>query len=141
MSAGDPATLAKYVLTKRLMDVQSVVRLCIDGRHPDIDIPEHLWERADVELYIGRGTRPRIQNLYIHPIVGITGTLRMQSTPYHCVLPWAAIYGIGSHMWWGEIPECQRAKYDLPRSAMVGSAPAPNPFRVVPNEGGPNHAA
>lgn len=145
MTIGNPEVLAKYLLAKRLMEVQSVVRLLVDGRHPDIDLPEHLWERADVELYIGHGTRPRIRNLYIHPIVGITGTLRMQSVPYHCALPWAAIYGIGSTMWWGEIPECQRAKYDLPRALMVGSpVPVPrNPLRSVPcqNDGGPPHAA
>ncbi len=129
----------KYEAARELIDQRGTCRVVCDGRHPDIDLPSELWESPRVELQLGRRSGSR--DLRLHPITGISGTLSFGGLPYHCSLPWASIYVIGPHVWFGEVPADARKHFEPPpqlRSALRLITPIDqNP---TPNGGGP-HAA
>jgi hypothetical protein len=131
---------AKFNLTRKVLQDARRVRLRVDGRHPDADLPSHLWELPHVALDFGLDMT--IPDLHVHPILGVMGTLQFRAVPHHCKLPWAAIWGIGDYLWPGEVPEEMRERFhvETPRPTAARSTSTPARLRVVRWEGGPDAA-
>ena len=72
--------------------------LQVDGRRDGVELPAHLLKNTLVVLQLGLDVLIPIPDLVIDEN-GVAATLSFQRTPFHCVIPWSAIFGIsdGEH--------------------------------------------
>lgn len=112
---------------------KGVVRVYLDGRHPDAVLPGHLIVPA-VQLEVGYDLPRPIHDLRVDPLDGIEGTFSYMRVPHATVVPWAAVFALvyesEEYMWPGEVPRAVRGYYHLPET----HAPRRRPrhLRLVP---------
>jgi stringent starvation protein B len=106
----------------------------IDARRPEVEVPPRLRNDPRLVLRFGYGLSPAIADLEVDDR-GISGTLTFGGQPFHCVLPWPAVYGAmvdgeqRGTVWPEDVPEdvltggSEAAAAPAPGGASVASAP------------------
>jgi stringent starvation protein B len=99
----------------------------VDARRAEVSVPARFRADASLVLRFGFSLSPAIADLAVDDN-GISGTLTFGGQPFHCVLPWTAVYAA---MVEGE----QRGTVwpeDVPEDVLTGSAEAPAPAAAEP---------
>jgi len=65
----------------------------VDGRAEGVELPEHLKTDPAVVLQLGYQLAVPIVDLTVDD-AGVSATLSFRRTPFHCKIPWPAIYGM-----------------------------------------------
>jgi len=104
---------------------RGVAMLHLDARRPGVTVPpEH---RDEAHLRLNLSHRYGIPDLAIGD-ASVQATLSFGGRPFHCVLPWEAIFGITSHAGEGQVwPE------DLPVEVSAHSEAALRPAESPPS--------
>ena len=78
-----------------LLDIleRSTAYLQIDGRAAGVVLPEHLRANPSVILQVGYQMAIPIVDLKLDD-EGWRGTLSFARSPFHCQVPWSAVYGV-----------------------------------------------
>jgi len=98
----------------------------VDARRAEVAVPARFRADPSLVLRFGYSLNPAIVDLGVDE-VGISGTLTFGGTPFHCVLPWTAVYAA---MVEGE----QRGTVwpeDVPEDVLTGGGDAPAPLPPV----------
>jgi stringent starvation protein B len=131
----DTAAPDKRSVVEQLLE-QGAVLVHVDARKPEVGVPARFRGDPKLVLRFGYGLNPAIVDLAVDER-GISGTLTFSGQPYHCELPWTAVYaavveGAQKGMVWPEdIPDVVLAP--PPRPGAPGTlgtsddAPAPVP--------------
>jgi stringent starvation protein B len=99
----------------------------VDARRAEVSVPARFRADASLVLRFGFSLSPAIADLAVDDD-GISGTLTFGGQPFHCVLPWTAVYAA---MVEGE----QRGTVwpeDVPEDVLTGSAEPPAPVPAEP---------
>lgn len=86
------------------------VLIHFDARRPDVQVPPRFAREAKLVLRFGHKLTPPIPDLTIDE-AGVAGTLTFGGVPFHCVLPWSAIFAAVQDgdqrgmVWPDDIPE------------------------------------
>jgi stringent starvation protein B len=94
----------------------------VDARRAEVAVPPRFRADASLVLRFGYSLSPAIADLSVDD-TAISGTLTFGGQPFHCVLPWTAVYAA---MVEGE----QRGTVwpeDVPEDVLTGTAEAPAP--------------
>jgi stringent starvation protein B len=94
----------------------------VDARRAEVSVPTRFRADASLVLRFGYALSPAIADLSIDD-TAIAGTLTFGGQPFHCVLPWTAVYAA---MVEGE----QRGTVwpeDVPEDVLTGTAEPPSP--------------
>jgi stringent starvation protein B len=110
---GPPGAMPKKreVVNKLLQDGPVLVHL--DARRPGVDVPDQFREDPKLVLRFGFGLSPPIPDLEVDDH-GVRATLTFRGRPFHCRVPWAAVYAVvaedGRGLVWPEHvpPEVQK---------------------------------
>jgi hypothetical protein len=78
-----------------LLKHEPIVRVYVNPGFAGVDIPDYLYSQAFVVLEIGLSMTCLITDLAIDQEC-LSGTLRFGSGFYTCVVPWGAVFGMGS---------------------------------------------
>ena len=73
---------------------RGIAMLHLDARRPGVSVPAQYAQNPDLRLNLSY--RYQIHDLEIGDD-GVQATLSFGGRPFHCVVPWEAIYGISSH--------------------------------------------
>ena len=107
---GSIAELKKNVIDRLLVD-EDFFLVVVDPRYPGVRLPDYLAQSEQpVGLSIGLRMVIPIPDLKVDE-AGIQGTLSFSRTPFHCVIPWAAMVQVSSneeHLVWVVPPERRR---------------------------------
>ncbi len=108
----------------------------VDARRAEVSVPPRFRADPSLVLRFGYTLSPSIADLAVDD-VGVSGTLTFGGQPFHCVLPWTAVYAA---MVEGE----QRGTVwpeDVPEDVLTGGgespAPAPVPAEAASEASGP----
>ena len=106
----------------------------VDARRAEVSVPPRFRADPSLVLRFGYTLSPSIADLAVDD-VGVSGTLTFGGQPFHCVLPWTAVYAA---MVEGE----QRGTVwpeDVPEDVLTGGGetPAPLPVAQVQEEPAP----
>jgi hypothetical protein len=85
-------TTKKELLVQLLSEGHVFVQL--DGRADGVELPDFLRGDPAVVLQLGYDMPVPIPDLAVDD-AGIVATLSFRRTPHRCVVPWAAVYGMG----------------------------------------------
>lgn len=93
------------------------VYVVLDARRDGVEVPQHLKGDCALKLQVGLGLHPPIHDLKCTE-AGISGTLSFNRQPFHCTLPWDAIFALVDSksygkVWEDELPEEFRAKAEV----------------------------
>ena len=131
----DTAAPDKRSVVEQLLE-QGAVLVHVDARKPEVAVPARFRGDPKLVLRFGYGLNPAIVDLAVDER-GISGTLTFSGQPYHCELPWTAVYaavveGAQKGMVWPEdIPDVVLAppprldSAGQPSAATEDDAPAP----------------
>lgn len=72
---------------------KSPMRVHLDPRRNGVVVPVHYHEHPSLILELGRNLRVPIPDLVVDD-VGVSGTLTFGGEPFHCVVPWGAVFGL-----------------------------------------------
>ena len=72
---------------------QGPVLIHVDPRRPGVAVPARFAADPGLRLRFGYGLSPAIANLVIDDLQ-VAGTLSFGGVPFHCVLPWTAVYAV-----------------------------------------------
>ncbi len=90
--ARDAAELTKQQLFEQIIyDGSALIR--VDARRAGVVVPAKYATDPDLVLDIGADMTPPIPDLHVDA-VGVTGSLTFDGKPFHCVIPWSAVFGI-----------------------------------------------
>jgi len=112
----------KHDVLERLLD-EGPVLIQLDARRPGVDVPGEFTDDARLVLRLGFGLTPPIHDLSLCD-EGVSATLTFSGSPYHCVVPWHAMYAVVSTVgdrrmvWPEDIPSEALAEF----SAQVGAS-------------------
>jgi len=107
----------------------------VDARRAEVSVPPRFRADASLVLRFGYTLSPAIADLSVDDNA-IGGTLTFGGQPFHCVLPWTAVYAA---MVEGE----QRGTVwpeDVPEDVLTGTAEPPAPMPVAPEASAPTAA-
>lgn len=116
--------LSKANYVRELLARDSIAILCVNGKHPEVELPELYRQRAKVTLSFATGGANPIKNMKIGDS-GLTATLAFnpavvagEECAFDCYLPWGAVYGIlelaGKGLCWAEdVPAEVAPKYNV----------------------------
>jgi stringent starvation protein B len=99
----------------------------VDARRAEVSVPARFRADASLVLRFGYTLSPAIADLSVDD-AAISGTLTFGGQPFHCVLPWTAVYAA---MVEGE----QRGTVwpeDVPEDVLTGSSEPPAPVSAAP---------
>ena len=93
----------------RALMVQGSVFVYLDPRAPGVIVPRHLARQPQLVLQVGLDLVVPIPDLRVDED-GLSGTLSFNRAPFHCRIPWSAVYTLhddeGMGMVWREdMPE------------------------------------
>ena len=111
------------------------VLIHVDGRRPEVAVPQRFREDASLVLRFGYSLSPPIKDLGIDD-TALSGTLTFGGSPFHVVLPWTAVYAA---MVEGE----QRGTVwpeDVPEDVLAGTAEAAGAVPVSAEPDSPKRA-
>lgn len=89
---------------------EGAVLVHIDARRDDVKVPAHFRGQSKLVLRFGYGLSPAIADLVVDDFE-LSGTLTFGGMPFHCVLPWHAVYAAvvegaeKGHVWPEDVPE------------------------------------
>ncbi len=89
---------------------EGAVLVHIDARREGVIVPNHLHGQSKLVLRFGFGLSPAIADLVVDD-QELSGTLTFGGLPFHCVLPWHAVYAAvvegadKGHVWPEDVPE------------------------------------
>lgn len=112
--SGAPTLPAKHQFIESLLGTGPVL-LHVDARKPEVAVPTHLKQDPKLVLRFGYGLTPAIHDLEVGA-EHVAGTLTFGGVPFHCVLPWTAIYAAVSEadqramVWHEDVPEAVLAQ-------------------------------
>jgi hypothetical protein len=103
--AGDTPSKKEQLL--KLLDRGSVF-VHLDPRREHVVVPDWLSHKPQLVLQLGRNFAIPIPDLEIDDF-GVTCTLSFNRTPFHCTLPWSAVYALVAEngevtVWPSELP-------------------------------------
>jgi stringent starvation protein B len=138
--AEDQSPPDKRGVVEQLLE-QGAVLVHVDARREDVAVPTRFRGDPKLVLRFGYGLSPAIVDLAVDEH-GISGTLTFSGQPFHCELPWTAVYaavveGAQKGMVWPEdIPDVVLAPPPRPGEpgASRDDAPAPAPDGTVATE-------
>lgn len=81
----DKRTVVEDLLTR------GPVLVHFDARRPEVRVPPRFAREAKLVLRFGYALSPPILDLNVDE-VGVSGTLTFGGVPFHCLLPWTAIF-------------------------------------------------
>jgi len=128
---------------------RGAVLLHIDARTDGAQVPEHLRGDPKLVLRFGHGLAPAIRDLEVDD-EGVSGTLTFGGAPFHCMLPWNAVYAAVSEadqqamVWPDDVPSTvleslqEGARESSPEIRVPTPAPTvrvgtPKPIKKRPN--------
>ncbi len=123
---------SKYLL-KLLEEGDAMV--CLDSRHPDVDVPATHRNNPMLNLVFNLGFRRPFEVMED----GIYATLAFDRRPHKCVIPFEAVWAIyvpgtqSGQVWEGSIPEdldLEGQALELSKSS--GTSPQPNNPAAAP---------
>jgi len=126
-SLSEPATPPpdKRTVVEDLL-ARGPVLIHFDARRGDVSVPPRFRDEAKLVLRFGHGLTPPIHDLVVDDS-GVSGTLTFGGVPFHCVLPWPAIYAAvldgdqRGMVWPDDIPD------DLLQASDTPAEPPPSP--------------
>jgi hypothetical protein len=71
---------------------RGAVRLQLDARRSGVVVPAKYRTEGHLVLRVGYGLKPEIPDLQLDDRA-ISATLTFDGKPFHCVVPWAALFG------------------------------------------------
>jgi stringent starvation protein B len=86
----DAAAPDKRTVVEQLLE-QGAVLVHVDARKDGVAVPARFRGDPKLVLRFGYGLNPAIVDLAVDD-AGIRGTLTFSGQPFHCELPWAAVY-------------------------------------------------
>src|SRR6185369_4988289 len=104
----------------------------VDARRAEVSVPPRFRADPSLVLRFGYSLSPAIVDLAVDE-QALSGTLTFGGQPFHCVLPWTAVYAA---MVEGE----QRGTVwpeDVPEDVLTGGEPAPAPAAAVKEDASP----
>lgn len=119
------------------------VLIHVDARRDDCQVPPRFRGDPKLVLRFGYGLTPAIVDLLVDD-TGISGTLTFGGVPFHCVLPWQAVYagvveGEQRGMVWPEdVPDVLLVPPPRPRPASVELRTDATPVPGTSTNGGPD---
>ncbi len=108
----------------------------VDARRAEVSVPPRFRADPSLVLRFGYTLSPAIADLVVDD-TAVSGTLTFGGQPFHCVLPWTAVYAA---MVEGE----QRGTVwpeDVPEDVLTGGGEAPAPLPVAQPPQPPQEAA
>jgi hypothetical protein len=91
-----PSRDAAVTLSKRAKITEMMrrgpVRIQLDARRADVTVPAKQRAESHLALRFGHDLSPPISDLSIDDHA-IAGTLMFDGAPFHCVIPWSAVFG------------------------------------------------
>jgi stringent starvation protein B len=122
----------KREILDALLSSGAMVRIRLDARHPDVEVPAHLRADNSLLLEIGYNMPNPIADLDLGPD-GIDMTLSFNLVPEPVFVPWEALYAAqapaGYAVWAASVPpELLTAAAPAPATP---SAPAPSGATVI----------
>lgn len=136
MGTGEHTLPAKKDVARGLL-LRGTIYLHVDPRVERVTVPRWLGKQPQLVLQIGLDLA--IPDLRVDAD-GVSGTLSFNRSPFRCVIPWDAIFGIsdeqGRGMVWPEsVPtELRRRVVDEPEVTESMEADALSPDELSPNE-------
>lgn len=123
--------LPKRAAAERLLG-EGPLDLHLDARRDDVIVPEHLKTQADLVLRVGHDLPVPIPDLALDD-QGLTATLSFKRIPFHCQIPWSAIYALTNLenrglVFQEDVPAEVRAK--LAGRQVATPAPIPKPASI-----------
>jgi stringent starvation protein B len=109
IDAAEAPSRAKHRTLDRML-AQGPVLIRLDARKPGVVVPQEHASDPQLRLRLGKELDPPVTDLVVDDR-GVTGSLTFHGTPFHCVLPWSAIYGLqlelptAEELWNDEIPK------------------------------------
>lgn len=103
--SGEPPSKKEQLL--KLLDRGSVF-VHLDPRREGVTVPEWLSHKPQLVLQLGRNFAIPIPDLEVDDL-GVSCTLSFNRSPFHCVLPWSAVYALVAEngevtVWPSELP-------------------------------------
>lgn len=138
MTAEDLRPVKRKTLEHALSLGSSIV--VIDASHPNVELPPGLLGVRDLKLRFGYDLDPPIPDLKVTD-AGVSGTLHFRGVPFLCVVPWDAIWAVGSEVthegcgWPQSAPQGYDANGTRPKDAPDVRLPGDKP-RLGVIEGG-----
>jgi hypothetical protein len=139
--SGDPPSKREQLL--KLLERGSVF-VHLDPRRESVVVPDWLARKPQLVLQLGLNFAIPIPDLEVDEY-GVRCTLSFNRSPFHCTLPWVAIYALVAEdgqvtVWPTELPielvpqpAAVRRNQPVPRSSRGRSQPPPRPrISVVP---------
>ena len=83
------------------------VLIRLDARVAGVIVPAKHASEMDLVLRVGRKLDPPVPDLAIDDR-GVSGTLQFDGQPFHCTVPWSALYGMqleAEQIWLEDIPK------------------------------------
>lgn len=140
--AGDPPSKKEQLL--KLLDRGSVF-VHLDPRRESVIVPDWLSHKPQLVLQLGRNFAIPIPDLEIDEF-GVACTLSFNRTPFHCTLPWSAVYALVAEngevtVWPSElpmelVPEASPVRRQPPTTRQARGKPARPKISVVPSPDG-----
>jgi len=136
VGTGEHTLPAKKDVARGLL-LRGTIYLHVDPRVERVTVPRWLGKQPQLVLQIGLDLA--IPDLRVDAD-GVSGTLSFNRSPFRCVIPWDAIFGIsdeqGRGMVWPEsVPtELRRRVVDEPEVTESMEADALSPDELSPNE-------
>ncbi len=137
--AGDPPSKKEQLL--KLLDRGSVF-VHLDPRRESVVVPDWLSHKPQLVLQLGRNFAIPIPDLEIDDF-GVTCTLSFNRTPFHCTLPWSAVYALVAEngevtVWPSElpmelVPEASPVRRQPPTTRQARGKPQRPKISVVPS--------
>lgn len=137
--AGDPPSKKEQLL--KLLDRGSVF-VHLDPRRESVIVPDWLSHKPQLVLQLGRNFAIPIPDLEIDDF-GVSCTLSFNRTPFHCTLPWSAVYALVAEngevtVWPSElpmelVPEASPVRRQPPTTRQARGKPQRPKISVVPS--------
>ena len=130
----DSLNKKKYDFLLHLLEVDDAM-VCLDSRHPEVDVPESHKNNSSLNLVFNLNFRRPIEITE----EGIFATLAFNGRPHKCILPFEAVWAIydpnmkNGQVWEESIPE------DMNLAEQVTETPSEKPqLKSVKSSGKPS---
>ncbi len=88
--------VAKAILTR------TPLRIHLDPRRDGVVVPARFRNDARLILEVGEKMRIQIPDLVVDAL-GVKATLRFSGEPFHCTVPWSAVFGLVDSLGRGKV--------------------------------------
>jgi len=135
----DDASAPDKRRTLEALLARGAVLVHVDARRAEVDVPARFRADPSLVLRFGYNLTPAIADLTVDDDA-VSGTLTFAGQPFHCVLPWTAVYAAmvegeqRGTVWPEDVPEDVLTGGDSQEASPPVGAPPPAPAAAKPDD-------